>query len=155
MIQRPIAKSLLGTRLCQAATTMQKLIGTLLSLSLSCQAAHLTPQERILAMPPQSFIEVKLVDKTRVRGRLDKIDTDGFIVTTPAADQASIIERRISFADVKSVKQPVGTLTFTWSTPAVSPGAAPAWLRISPASADRSPGPLDAQVWRSSLRWRR
>ena len=105
MIQRPQTKSLVGTRLCQAATAMQKLIGTLLSLSLSCQAAHLTAQERILAMPPQSFIEVKLADKTKVRGRLDKIDTDGFIVTTPAADQASVIERRISFSEVKSVKQ--------------------------------------------------
>ena len=105
MIQRPIANSLVGTQLWKAVTTMRKLIGTLVSLSLSCQAAHLTPQERILALPPQSFIEVKLLDKTRVRGRLDKIDTDGFIVTTPAADQASVIERKISFTDVKSVKQ--------------------------------------------------
>ena len=105
MIQRPQTKSLLGTRLCQAATAVQKLIGTLLSLSLSCQAAHLTAQERILALPPQSFIEVKLADKTKVRGRLDKIETDGFIVTTPAADQASVIERRISFREVKAVKQ--------------------------------------------------
>src|SRR5258708_4283462 len=105
MIQRPIAKSSLATRLCQAAKTMQILIGTLLSLSLSCQAAHLTPQERVLAMPLQSFIEVKLVDKTKVRGRLEKIDTDGFIVTTPGADQTSTIERRISFSEVKSVKQ--------------------------------------------------
>jgi hypothetical protein len=91
--------------LCQAATAEQKLIGSLLALSLSCQAAHLTAQERILAMPPQSFIEVKLADKTKVRGRLDKIDTVGFIVTTPAADQASVIERRISFSEVKSVRQ--------------------------------------------------
>jgi hypothetical protein len=105
MVQRPITKSLAGTRLCQAAATMQKLIGTLLSLSITCQAANLTPQERILAIPPQSFIEVKLADKTKVRGRLDKIDTDGFIVTTPAADQASVIEPRISFSEVKSVKQ--------------------------------------------------
>ena len=105
MIQRPQTKSLVGTRFCQAATTMQKLIGTLLSVSLSCQAAHLTAQERILALPPQSFIEVKLADKTKVRGRLDKIETDGFIVTTPAADQASVIERRILFSEVKSVKQ--------------------------------------------------
>jgi hypothetical protein len=49
MIQRPQTRSLLGTRLCQAATAMQKLIGTLLSLLLSCQAAHVTAQERIVA----------------------------------------------------------------------------------------------------------
>ena len=105
MIQRPITKTLVGTRLSQAATTMQTLSVTLLSLSIPCQAAHLTPQERILALPHHSFIEVKLADRTRVRGRLDKIDTDGFIVTTPAADQARVIERRISFTEVKSVKQ--------------------------------------------------
>ena len=56
-------------------------------------------------MPLQSFIEVKLVDKTKVRGRLEKIDTDGFIVTTPGADHASAIERTISFSEVKSAKQ--------------------------------------------------
>lgn len=58
-------------------------------------------REQVVHLPPGAWIEVRFVNREKVRGRLGAVDSDGFSLT-PQDRSAS--ERRIAFADVKSVK---------------------------------------------------
>jgi hypothetical protein len=84
---------------------MQKLAAVFILISFSCRAAHLTPQERLLAMAEGTFIEVRLHDKSKLHGRLDKVEAGGFLVTTPTANHLDLVQRRIAFSEVKTVKR--------------------------------------------------
>ena len=57
--------------------------------------------EQVAHLPAGSWIEVRLVSKEKIHGRLGVVDPDGFTVKL---QDPSATERRIAFADVKSVK---------------------------------------------------
>lgn len=84
---------------------MQKLAAVFVLMTLSLQADHLAPQERLLALPEGSFIEVRLLDKSKLHGRLDKVEDSGFLITTPTANHLDLVQRRIAFVELKSVKR--------------------------------------------------
>jgi hypothetical protein len=74
-------------------------------MSFSARADHLAPQERLLALPEGSFIEVRLLDKSKLHGRLDKVEASGFLITTPTPNHLDLVQRRIAFSELKSVKR--------------------------------------------------
>jgi hypothetical protein len=84
---------------------MQKLAAVFVLMSFSARADHLAPQERLLALPEGSFIEVRLLDKSKLRGRLDKVEASGFLITTPTPNHLDLVQRRIAFSELKSVKR--------------------------------------------------
>jgi len=63
-------------------------------------------REQIAHLPPGGLIEVRLVSREKVRGRLGVVESDGFTVQL---QDPSASERRIAFADVKSVKAILST----------------------------------------------
>jgi hypothetical protein len=62
-----------------------------------------TLKERILEIPPGTTIEVRLLNKQRIRGRLGEITDDGFSLTTVQGDK--IATQRIAFTELKSFKK--------------------------------------------------
>jgi len=66
-----------------------------------------TLQERILQVPQGTMIEVRLLNKHRVRGRLGEISSEGFSLQT--AQENKVETQKIAFTDVKSIKQLEGT----------------------------------------------
>jgi len=63
-------------------------------------------REQVAHLPPGGLIEVRLVSREKVRGRLGVVESDGFTVKL---QDPSASERRISFGDVKSVKAILNT----------------------------------------------
>ena len=63
-------------------------------------------REQVAHLPPGGLIEVRLVSREKVRGRLGVVESDGFTVKL---QDPSASERRIAFADVKSVKAILST----------------------------------------------
>lgn len=63
-------------------------------------------KEKILSVPTGTMIEVKLLNKEKVRGRLGKVDDQGFSLTT--SEQGKIVTRTLAFNEVSSVKQVEG-----------------------------------------------
>ena len=84
---------------------MQKLAAVFVLMSFAGRADHLAPQERLLALPEGSFIEVRLLDKSKLHGRLDKVEANGFLITTPTPDHLDLVQHRIAFGELKSVKR--------------------------------------------------
>ena len=84
---------------------MKKLAAVFVLMSFSGQAEHLAPQERLLALPEGSFIEVRLLDKSKLHGRLDKVESGGFLITTPTPNHLDLVQRSIAFSELKSVKR--------------------------------------------------
>ena len=65
-----------------------------------------TLKERVLEVPPGTMIQVRLLDKQKIRGRLGEITDEAFSVQT--AEGNKVETRKIAFADVKSFKQVKG-----------------------------------------------
>ncbi len=65
-----------------------------------------TLKERLIAVPPGTMIEVKLLNKQKIRGRLGEITDEGFRLTTAQGDK--IGTPVIAFTDVKSFKKVEG-----------------------------------------------
>jgi hypothetical protein len=63
-------------------------------------------KERILEIPPGSMIEVRLVTKEKVRGRLGEVSNEGFSLQTAKGN--NIETRKIAFEDLKSIKKVEG-----------------------------------------------
>ena len=63
-------------------------------------------REQVAHLPPGGLIEVRFVGREKVRGRLGVFESDGFTVKL---QDPSASERRIAFADVKSVKAILST----------------------------------------------
>ncbi len=59
-------------------------------------------KQRILEIPPGTMIEVRLLDKQKIRGRLGEIADEGFNLQTAQGNK--IETQKIAFADVKSFK---------------------------------------------------
>ena len=69
----------------------------------------LTLKERILEVPPRTMIEVRLLNKQRMRGRLGDLTNEGFSLTTAQGEK--IEAQKVSFTDVKSFKKVEGATT--------------------------------------------
>jgi len=66
-----------------------------------------TLQERILEVSPGSMIEVRLMNKHKLRGRLGEVTSEGFALQT--AQGTKVETQKIAFTDVKSFKVQGGT----------------------------------------------
>lgn len=66
-----------------------------------------TVKERILEIPPGTMIEVRLLNKQKIRGRLGEITDEGFSLQTAQGNK--IETQKLGFTDVKSFKQVEGT----------------------------------------------
>ena len=60
-------------------------------------------REKVLEIPPQTMVEVRLKNKEVVKGRLGDVSSDGFVVREAVGQQ--ITDRKIAFDDVKSMKK--------------------------------------------------
>lgn len=66
-----------------------------------------TLKERILEIPPGTMIEVRLLNKQKLRGRLGEITDEGFSLQTAQGNK--IETRKLTFDDLKSVKKVEGS----------------------------------------------
>jgi hypothetical protein len=62
-----------------------------------------TLKERILEIPPGAMIEVRLLNKQKIRGRLGDLTDEGFSLTTAKGDK--IATQKVAFAELKSFKK--------------------------------------------------
>jgi hypothetical protein len=58
--------------------------------------------QKLLMIPPHTYVEVRLLGKKKLRGRLGKVADEGFVLHVVQADK--IQEVAIRFDDVKSVR---------------------------------------------------
>ncbi len=70
-------------------------------------ATRPTLKERILEVPPGTMIEVRLLNKQKIRGRLGEVTDEGFSVQTAQGNK--IDTQKVAFTDVKSVKKLEGS----------------------------------------------
>jgi hypothetical protein len=68
-----------------------------------------TVQERILGIPPGTLIEVRLMNKNKLRGRLGEVTNEGFSLQTAQGNKVET--QKIAFAEVKSLKKVEGETT--------------------------------------------
>lgn len=68
-----------------------------------------TVQERVLEIPPGTMIEVRLMNKHKVRGRLGEVTNEGFSLQTAQGNKVETL--KIAFTDVKSLKKAEGEST--------------------------------------------
>ncbi len=66
----------------------------------------LTMKERILEVPPGTMIEVRLLNKEKIRGRLGELTDEGFSLTTAQGEK--IEAKKVAFTDLKSFKKVEG-----------------------------------------------
>jgi hypothetical protein len=64
-------------------------------------------KQKVLETPLHTMIEVRLLNKEKLRGRLGEVFDTGFVVKTVHQDK--IEDRKIAFDEVKSVKVVEGT----------------------------------------------
>ncbi|MGA2606533.1 MAG: hypothetical protein ABSH01_03635 [Terriglobia bacterium] len=67
-----------------------------------------TVQERIMEIPPGTMIEVRLMNKHTLRGRLGEVTNEGFSLQTAQGNKVET--QKIAFTEVKSLKN-VGETT--------------------------------------------
>ena len=60
-------------------------------------------REKVLEIPPQTMVEVRLKNKEVVKGRLGDVASDSFVVREAVGQR--IQDRKIAFNDVKSMKK--------------------------------------------------
>jgi hypothetical protein len=65
-----------------------------------------TLKERILEIPPGTMIQVRLLSKEKLRGRLGEVTDEGFAIQTAKGNK--IETRKIAFEDVKSLSKVEG-----------------------------------------------
>ncbi len=65
-----------------------------------------TVKERILEVPPGTMIEVRLLNKQKIRGRLGDLTNEGFSLKTAQGEK--IETQTVSFTDLKSFKKVEG-----------------------------------------------
>jgi len=68
-----------------------------------------TVQERIMEIPPGTMVEVRLMDKHKVRGRLGEVTNEGFSLQTAQGNKVET--QKIAFTEVKSLKKVEGDTT--------------------------------------------
>ena len=60
-------------------------------------------KQKILEVPPGTMIQVRLLNKQKIRDKLGQIDDEGFNLT--AVEQGQIVTKKIAFNEMKSFKQ--------------------------------------------------
>jgi tetrahydromethanopterin S-methyltransferase subunit G len=60
-----------------------------------------------MEIPPGTMIEVRLMDKHRVRGRLGEVTNEGFSLQTAQGNKVET--QKIAFTEVKTLKKVEGT----------------------------------------------
>jgi hypothetical protein len=65
-----------------------------------------TVQERIVEIQPGTLIEVRLMNKQKLRGRLGEVTNEGFSLQTAQGNKVET--QKIAFTDVKSFKKAKG-----------------------------------------------
>jgi hypothetical protein len=65
-----------------------------------------TVKERILEIPPGTMVEVRLLNKQKLRGRLGEVTDEGFSLQTAQGNR--IDTKKVAFSDLKSVKKAEG-----------------------------------------------
>jgi len=61
-----------------------------------------TLKETLLSIPPQSYVEVRLLDKSKLRGRLGEVTDEGFALQVAQGNKIQNV--KVSFDQVKSIK---------------------------------------------------
>jgi hypothetical protein len=90
-----------------SATTLEARVGALGPMPGAQEStAKPTLKERILEVAPGTMIEVKLLNKQKIRGRLGELTDEGFSLTTAQGEK--ITTQKIAFAEVKSFKKVEG-----------------------------------------------
>jgi hypothetical protein len=104
---RDITCLLLATMLF-GTTTLEARVGAGRAVSPGQEATKSKPtlKERILEVPPGTMIEVRLLNKQRIRGRLGEITDEGLSPTTVRGEK--IATQKVAFAEVKSFKKVEG-----------------------------------------------
>ena len=72
-------------------------------------AKKATVQERIMEIPPGTMVEVRLMDKHKVRGRLGEVANEGFSLQTAQGNKVET--QKIAFTEVKTLKKVEGETT--------------------------------------------
>ena len=62
-----------------------------------------------MEIPPGTMIEVRLMDKNKVRGRLGEVTNEGFSLQTAQGNKVGT--QKITFTEVKSLKKVEGETT--------------------------------------------
>jgi len=68
-----------------------------------------TVQERIMEIPPGTMVEVRLMDKHKVRGRLGEVTNEGFSLQTAQGNKVET--QKIAFTEVKTLRKVEGETT--------------------------------------------
>ena len=68
-----------------------------------------TVQERIMEIPPGTMVEVRLMNKHTLRGRLGEVTNEGFSLQTAQGNKVET--QKIAFTEVKSLKKVEGETT--------------------------------------------
>ncbi|MGA9056785.1 MAG: hypothetical protein WB763_09780 [Terriglobia bacterium] len=68
-----------------------------------------TVQERIMEIPPGTMIEVRLMNKQTLRGRLGEVTNEGFSLQTAQGNKVET--QKITFTEVKTLKKIEGETT--------------------------------------------
>ena len=61
-----------------------------------------TVQQQVVEIPTGKLVEVRLADKSKIRGRIGQISADGFLLTAARGNQVG--EQKMAFSDVTSIK---------------------------------------------------
>ena len=61
-----------------------------------------TVQQQVVEIPTGKAVEVRLTDKSKIRGRIGQVSAEGFLLT--AARGSQVGEQKLVFSDVTSVK---------------------------------------------------
>ncbi len=59
-------------------------------------------KKKLIEVPPGTMIEVRLLNKQKIRGRLGQVDDQGLTLTT--AQEGKIVTQKIAFNEVNSFK---------------------------------------------------
>jgi hypothetical protein len=89
-------------------TTMEARVGAARAVPLGQGATERKPtmKQRILEVPPSTMIEVRLLNKQKIRGRLGEITDEGFSLTTVQGEK--ITTQKVAFTELKSFKKVEG-----------------------------------------------
>jgi hypothetical protein len=68
-----------------------------------------TLQERVMEIPPGTMVEVRLMNKHTLRGRLGEVTNEGFSLQTAQGNKVET--QKIAFTEVKSLKKVEGETT--------------------------------------------
>ena len=70
--------------------------------AVSATSQERTVQQQVVEIPTGKLVEVRLADKSKIRGRIGQISADGFLLTAARGNQVG--EQKMAFSDVTSIK---------------------------------------------------